>query len=89
MTKQEVVLCDECNEMVAKSNCTICNADLCKSCLRQITFSFGVDIREVYYCPAHHNKIKNLETIKDNEKWDEMVRQINEFVKKKLMLENL
>ena len=98
MVKTNTILCDICENRVARSKCNLCGSDICnfRSCIRTFPIDFGEGFRKrigILYCRnCWDEKIKDLISKKDF--WDEdfiekTAKSVGDCIRKKLIIEGL
>ena len=100
--KKEVVICDKCNEKIAKYKCDLCEIDLCSeyNCSKEINLEVKkrvgtenpISFNRIYFCSDCEEKVFELLKETPNEildKENKIKDIIIERVKKNLMLNGL
>lgn len=97
MVDRKVKLCDECELKVAKGKCMMCGKDLCDTCkgtISQQVVARGQPFREnvIWYCKEHRDAIIDSISKPGSDSdaiWDELDERLNDYFKKKIMLDEL
>lgn len=93
--KEKVIICDECNQKIAKEKCNLCSKDLCSDCSKSFTLELKSTSQQtefytlINYCFECRNKVMGTKSGFWDDFKPKVVKDIVDYVRKNMIIENL